>query len=90
MDVDHSPNLEKSPLPQSPAFSEDEALPSAYSEDLGTIEVRLRRVRDWIAVPFTPKTSSKPSPVTVHERSKKGHGPGHCVSYVSFTSPYRP
>lgn len=26
MDVDHSPVVEKSPLPQSPAFSEDEAL----------------------------------------------------------------
>lgn len=62
--------------------TEDEIMPSAYSEDLGTIEVRLRRVRDFISVPFVPKTSTKPSPVAVHERSKKGRGPNHCVSCV--------
>ncbi|KAI0362102.1 hypothetical protein OH77DRAFT_1416315 [Trametes cingulata] len=35
--------------------SGDDALPSAYNEDIGTIELRLRRARDFIAVPPTSK-----------------------------------
>ncbi|KAL1947902.1 hypothetical protein VTO73DRAFT_13626 [Trametes versicolor] len=42
--------------------SVDDALPAAYSEEIGTIEIRLRRVRDFIAVPFRPKPSAPSGP----------------------------
>ncbi|RPD66137.1 hypothetical protein L226DRAFT_530260 [Lentinus tigrinus ALCF2SS1-7] len=60
--------------------TDDDTLPSAYSEELGTIEVRLRRVRDFIAVPFVPKAQSRPGPASIHERNRKGAGPSHYVS----------
>ncbi|KAM5535159.1 hypothetical protein V8D89_011095 [Ganoderma adspersum] len=58
---------------------DDDLLPSAYSEDLGTIEIKLRRVRDFVSVAFTPRT---PHPGgSVHERKTRGRGTGsHCVS----------
>lgn len=40
----------------------DDALPAAYSEEIGTIEIRLRRVRDFIAVPFRPKPPAASGP----------------------------
>ncbi|KAI0647053.1 hypothetical protein C8Q79DRAFT_957567 [Trametes meyenii] len=42
--------------------TDDDALPSAYSEELGTVEVRLRRVRDFVTVPFIPKHGSTLGP----------------------------
>ncbi|KAI0670380.1 hypothetical protein C8Q78DRAFT_1079353 [Trametes maxima] len=42
--------------------ADDDALPSAYSEELGTVEVRLRRVRDFVTVPFVPRQSSTLGP----------------------------
>ncbi|KAI1795878.1 hypothetical protein LXA43DRAFT_989885 [Ganoderma leucocontextum] len=58
---------------------DNDDLPSAYSEDLGTIEIKLRRARDFVSVPFTPK-APKPGG-SVHERKTKGRGTGsHCVS----------
>ncbi|OSC97107.1 hypothetical protein PYCCODRAFT_1481498 [Trametes coccinea BRFM310] len=50
--------------------SHDDALPSAYSEELGVIEVRMRRVREFIAVPSVAKApvSGKPS----HSAPPKG------------------
>ena len=42
-----------------------DALPSAFSEEVGTVEVRLRRVRDFVAVPVPPKAASS-------RRSTKG------------------
>ena len=58
---------------------DDDDLPSAYSDDLGTIELRLRRVRNFVPVTFTPKIPTAPG--FVHER--KGNGAAHCVTYVA-------
>ncbi|KAI0721089.1 hypothetical protein C8T65DRAFT_724733 [Cerioporus squamosus] len=60
--------------------TDDDTLPSAYSEELGTIEVRLRRVRDFMPVPYVPKNQTRPGPARIHERNRKGTGPSHCVS----------
>ncbi|KAI0336541.1 hypothetical protein GY45DRAFT_1315929 [Cubamyces sp. BRFM 1775] len=35
-----------------------DALPSVFNEEVGTVEVRLRRVRDFVAVPVPPKATS--------------------------------
>ncbi|TBU65821.1 hypothetical protein BD310DRAFT_912152 [Dichomitus squalens] len=61
------------------ATHDDDDLPSAYTQDLGTIEIRLRRALDFVPVSFTPK---KPMPGgSVHEHKTKGRGTGsHCVS----------
>ena len=71
---------------QSSQRTDDDDLPSAYSEDLGTIEIKLRRVRDFIRVQFTPRTPQPGGPV--HERKTRGRGTGsHCVLCVHHRLP---
>lgn len=71
--------------PRSSQRTDDDDLPSAYSEELGTIEIKLRRARDFVSVAFTPRT---PHPGgSVHERKTRGRGTGsHCVSCVHSLS----
>ncbi|KAI0831308.1 hypothetical protein BC628DRAFT_1353158 [Trametes gibbosa] len=53
--------------------ADDAALPAAYSEELGVIEVRLRRVRDFITVPF-PSKAAGPGPRRLGGSSAPGIG----------------
>ncbi|KAI0664805.1 hypothetical protein C8Q70DRAFT_939817 [Cubamyces menziesii] len=54
-----------------------DALPSAFSEEVGTLEVRLRRVRDFVAVPVPSKAayarrSTKNSTASVAAGKRQG------------------
>ncbi|KAI0780931.1 hypothetical protein BD413DRAFT_15857 [Trametes elegans] len=53
------------------ASTSEDALPFAYSEDLGTIEVKLRRVHDFVPIPHVPRAPATKNPAP--KRSGK-HG----------------
>ncbi|KAH9854232.1 hypothetical protein C2E23DRAFT_820064 [Lenzites betulinus] len=42
--------------------ADDDVLPAAYSEELGVVEIRLRRVRHFITVPLPSKTAAGTGP----------------------------
>ena len=60
--------------------SDDDDLPGAYNDDLGTIELKLRRATGFVTKTFSPKTPL--STGLVHERNGKSNGASHRVACV--------